>query len=129
MTDKFKYIQFVLTPRVHNPRVKFITEVQEGENPISLSLDKFISFLLGNFYIRDKDKLLFDLHAHKIIYLDNTTGEHSSKNIYENVFEADFNTLLKLNEKKEVISKIDNGLLKTKNSINYYSDKVRDFFK
>lgn len=100
MKDKFKYIQFALIPRAFQPRVKFITEMQEGETPASMPIDKFILFLLDNFVAKNKEALLFDLHSHKIVYLDNETGEHISKNIFEDAFRADFNTLLKLNEKK-----------------------------
>ena len=101
MEKKFKYIQFALVPRNFKPRVKFITDIQEGENPISMDSDLFLKFLLQNFTFVDKDALLFDFYSHKIIYLDNTTGIHISKNVFEDAFNADFNTLKQLNEKKK----------------------------
>lgn len=84
-------------------KVKYLTEVQENDRPMSLEYSKFLSFLFDNFKIKDKEKLLKDLNEHQIILLDNSTGEHYVRNLYENAFKSDYKTLLKINTKVEEI--------------------------
>ena len=123
---KFRYIQFFMIPSVDYPRVKYVTEHQENERPLVLSYDKFLKFLLDNFKINDKEKVLISLNSHEIVFIDNLTGNHSIKSLYEDVFNVDFKTLSELNSNVQEDSIINNTIEKSKKVINNFKNVFRD---
>jgi len=123
---KFRYIQFFMIPSVDYPRVKYVTEHQENERPLILSYDKFLKFLLDNFKINDKEKVLLSLNSHEIVFIDNLTGEHFIKSLYEDVFNVDFKTLIEINSKKENNSIVDDTIKKNKISMDSFKNVFRD---
>lgn len=90
-----------MIPSVGYAKVKYVTEHQENDRPMSLEYSKFLNFLFTNFTIKDKELLLKNLNEHQIIFLDNETGQHYVKSLYEDAFKADYKTLIKLNNKPE----------------------------
>ena len=122
----FRYIQFFMIPSVDYPRVKYVTEHQENERPLVLPYDKFLKFLLDNFKMNDKEKVLLSLNSHEIVFIDNYTGEHFIKNLYEDVFNADFKILSDLNSNKQEESMIDSNIQKSKMAINNFKNVFRD---
>ena len=123
---KFRYIQFFMIPSVDYPRVKYVTEHQENERPLVLSYDKFLKFLLDNFKIKDKEKVLLSLNSHEIVFIDNLTGEHFIKSLYEDVFNVDFKTLTEINSKKENNSIVDDTIKRNKISMDSFKNVFRD---
>lgn len=90
-----------MIPSVGYAKVKYVTEHQENDRPMSLEYSKFLNFLFTNFTIKDKELLLKNLNEHQIIFLDNETGQHYVKSLYEDAFKADYKTLIKLNSNPE----------------------------
>lgn len=90
-----------MIPSVGYAKVKYVTEHQENDRPMSLEYSKFLNFLFTNFTIKDKELLLKNLNEHQIIFLDNESGQHYVKSLYEDAFKADYKTLIKLNNKPE----------------------------
>lgn len=123
---KFRYIQFFMIPSVDNPRVKYITEHQENERPLVLIYDKFIKFLLDNFNMKDKQSVLQSLNSHEIVFIDNLTGEHIIKSIYEDSFNANFKTLAEINLKQEEESIVDITLRKNKLALDSFKNVFRN---
>ena len=117
-----------MLPSVGYAKVKYITEHQENDRPMSLEYSKFLSFLFTNFKILDKEKILKDLNEHQVVLLDNETGEHFIKNIYEDAFKANFKTLTKLNIKNEenTTSLYDKVLAQTKTVINNFQNPFKN---
>jgi hypothetical protein len=116
-----------MLPSIGYAKVKYVTEHQENDRPMSLEYSKFLSFLFTNFQIKDKQKLLNDLNEHQVVLLDNSTGEHFIKNLYEDAFKADFKTLSKLNIKTEDTTPFyDNVLSQTKNIINNFQNPFKN---
>jgi endoglucanase Acf2 len=115
-----------MIPSVDYPRVKYVTEHQENERPLILSYDKFLKFLLDNFKINDKEKVLLSLNSHEIVFIDNLTGEHFIKSLYEDVFNVDFKTLIEINSKKENNSIVDDTIKKNKISMDSFKNVFRD---
>lgn len=123
---KFRYIQFFMIPSIDYPRVKYVTEHQENERPLILSYDKFLKFLLDNFKIRDKEKVIQSLNSHEIVLVDNLTGEHYIKSLYEDVFNVDFKTLSDLNSNKQNESILDSSIKKSREAIGNFKNVFRD---
>jgi hypothetical protein len=117
-----------MLPSVGYAKVKYITEHQENDRPMSLEYSKFLSFLFTNFKILDKEKILKDLNEHQVVLLDNETGEHFIKNIYEDAFKANFKTLTKLNIKNEETATpfYDKVLAQTKTIINNFQNPFKN---
>jgi endoglucanase Acf2 len=115
-----------MIPSVDYPRVKYVTEHQENERPLVLSYDKFLKFLLDNFKIKDKEKVLLSLNSHEIVFIDNLTGEHFIKSLYEDVFNVDFKTLTEINSKKENNSIVDDTIKRNKISMDSFKNVFRD---
>lgn len=123
---KFRYIQFFMIPSIDYPRVKYVTEHQENERPLVLSYDKFLKFLLDNFKIKDKEKVLQSLNSHEIVLIDNLTGEHYIKSLYEDAFNIDFKTLSDLNSNKQNESILDISIQKSREAIGNFKNVFRD---
>lgn len=123
---KFRYIQFFMIPSIDYPRVKYVTEHQENEKPLILSYDKFLKFLLDNFKIKDKEKVIQSLNSHEIVLVDNLTGEHYIKSLYEDVFNVDFKTLSDLNSNKQNESILDSSIKKSREAIGNFKNVFRD---
>lgn len=121
-----KYIQFFMKFSISNPRVKYITELQENSDPLSLPYDKFKKFLFENFYIKDKEGLLRALDEHSIVFLNNETGEHTIRDLYKEAFEADFKTLFNLNSNKNNESVLQTNQKIIKNSLDSLFKKIND---
>lgn len=115
-----------MIPSVDYLRVKYVTEHQENERPLVLSYDKFLKFLLDNFKINDKEKVLISLNSHEIVFIDNLTGNHSIKSLYEDVFNVDFKTLSELNSNVQEDSIMNNTIEKSKKVINNFKNVFRD---
>jgi endoglucanase Acf2 len=115
-----------MIPSVDYPRVKYVTEHQENERPLILSYDKFLKFLLDNFKINDKEKVLLSLNSHEIVFIDNLTGEHFIKSLYEDVFNVDFKTLIEINSNKENKSIVDDTIKRNKISMDSFKNVFRD---
>jgi hypothetical protein len=115
-----------MIPSVDYPRVKYVTEHQENERPLVLSYDKFLKFLLDNFKIKDKEKVLLSLNSHEIVFIDNLTGEHFIKSLYEDVFNVDFKTLIEINSNKENKSIVDDTIKRNKISMDSFKNVFRD---
>lgn len=117
-----------MLPSVGYSKVKYVTEHQENDRPMSLEYSKFLSFLFTNFKIKDKQKLLNDLNEHQVVLLDNETGDHFIKNLYEDAFKADFKTLSKLNIKTEDNSTpyYDKVLQTTRNVISNFQSPFKN---
>lgn len=123
---KFRYIQFFMIPSIDHPRVKYITEHQENERPLVLSYDKFLKFLLDSFKINDKESVLKSLNSHEVVLIDNLTGEHYIKSLYEDCFKANFKTLFELNSDTEKLSVIDESINKSRSAIMNFKNVFRD---
>jgi hypothetical protein len=115
-----------MIPSIDYLRVKYITEHQENERPLVLSYDKFLKFLLDNFKMNDKEKVLISLNSHEIVFIDNLTGDHFIKNLYEDAFNADFKTLSELNLNVKENSIISNTIEKSKKAIDNFKNVFRD---
>jgi len=122
----FRYIQFFMIPSVNYPRVKYITEHQENERPLVLSYDKFLKFLLDNFKIKDKESVLKSLNSHEVVFIDNLTGDHYIKSLYEDSFNANFKTLVDLNNVTENLSIIDESINKSRSIMMNFKNVFRD---
>lgn len=111
-----------MIPSVGYAKVKYVTEHQENDRPMSLEYSKFLNFLFNNFKIKNKELLLKNLNEHQIVFLDNETGEHQIKSLYEDAFKADYKTLIKLNVKSEEKSTPSTVLETFKKSLNDFKN-------
>jgi len=123
---KFRYIQFFMIPSIDYPRVKYITEHQENERPLVLPYDKFLKFLLDNFKMKDKESVLKGLNSHEVVFIDNLTGDHYIKNLYEDSFNVDFKTLVDLNSDMGNLNIIDESINKSRSVIMNFKNVFRD---
>jgi hypothetical protein len=123
---KFRYIQFFMIPSVDYPRVKYITEHQENERPLILTYDKFVKFLLDNFNMKNKEVVLQSLNSHEIVFIDNLTGEHNIKNLYEDSFNANFKELAEINLKEKEENIVDITIRKNKLALDNFKNVFRN---
>ena len=102
--SNYRYIDFFMKPSLDEPLVYYMTEHQEEDGKKLFLLYKpFRKFLFGNFVINHKDLILNELDSHNFVHLDGQTGEFEVISLYEDAFNADFKTLLDLNQEvKEV---------------------------
>jgi len=123
-SSKFKYIDFFMKPALSEPLVYYMTEHQEEDGrKLYLIYSDFRKFLLTSFKINDIEGILFNLDSHQFVHLDGITGDFQTISIYEEAFNANFQTLVGLNEKKPPIDPYVSSKNKLIDSLKKWEDK------